>query len=832
MSTLESMSLLGGVAPPLSTASSTATQETPSSFKWNGRTVGLAVGTGVLVITCVALAVLLHNPLILTAIPVILGGAWALMGSPSINDLLGGSSATTPEGQPLSPPRNSSNYGSVITDSNTTTAKTNNLRPNLPLPLDQTYQIDLKSRAENLLRRIHSGSNLGIDIVQLNSYILGYPTSADEFLGCALELYSKQMKLVQPNTTPLEQLHSIAHNIRLADDMIMIAPQNSEIARRFTTIKQDLESQRTSVLNSLEASRAAEVESLRNTVDQSAKHLGQNIFPGQLSGYSAGYTLAGEVSAVLEGTSVEKIKEDHQSASQRITTIDGAIAKNQSEIQQSELEVAGLERELQAQMCLVQVPVQGLIDSLPFHSTPVVERDKHSREIIRINQEIEANRVAVSKADTRAKLLPLIKERYQLELNLLTCEYRYETMKAHILLTAPENRQHLNQQIEKLGLISHRLKRLETNAQNLSSEIKRFQEADRTENDRGKEIARKNIARLMADPYTIDLIQFETSDEFRDPIVHSLYNDVLKKGWVASKTSLGEHLESIDYLPEQIREISKTTSEVQATQQTFESVSASLENLLSRINSEKEKLSSAFSTISRLEHDLTSEKKKLSEAEKKQKAVDKALGDLTTHVATVCSTPSFNRFVVEYKQYAQTAGIPRQQWAGEILEKLTAHFPQFNQFPQLKEPVLTALQTNGIDTTPILSGSSISATTTGNNRASSSSSSLSPFVAMMSSIPTEPTFDDQVEWIRKFDSIKAELVETIPKSSSSSTSKYAPYDREELEDFQEFLNEKLTDLRQITPEGNPNFAAQVTQTEEMVRAELSAVNSELEKWIR
>ncbi|MBS0653275.1 MAG: hypothetical protein JSR39_07080 [Verrucomicrobia bacterium] len=79
-------------------------QETTSRFEWNGRTIGIAVGAGVLVIACLALGILI-NPVIFTPIAIILPFAWLLMDSPNLTDLLCRSRTITPEEQPLLGPR-------------------------------------------------------------------------------------------------------------------------------------------------------------------------------------------------------------------------------------------------------------------------------------------------------------------------------------------------------------------------------------------------------------------------------------------------------------------------------------------------------------------------------------------------------------------------------------------------------------------------------------------------------------------------------------------------------------------------------------------------------
>lgn len=809
MSTFESMSLLGGVAP-LSTASSTATQETNSQFKWNGRTVGLAVGTGVLVITCVALGVLV-NPAFFGAIPFILGGAWALMGSPTLNDLLGGSGTTTQEQLPLLSSGNRRNYGSVEANLTGKLAKTDGLpkqdddtdytrRNDLgrsstpllnltssfastssPITQQQPNRTDAQARAKELLESMQeSGLNQGVDVVyfrtQLYSQLHQFKEFAEEFLECTILLYNADKKLELIQKSASDKLENIAHNISLCDRIIESVPKTESgqaIISNFTSKRRELEEQRNHIL--LE---------LRTHAEESAKHLGQKAFPGQLPGYRERYTLLGEVEALLQSTPLEQINGNVAKANEKIAAAEQAYNQNDSTIRDLDRELSQLQAQLSEKINSGKLP-QTTMNNDRKIAIPIRDRrEEYSKNISDVEVKIAENAIAILNAHTRTALLPLVDQRYELELALLQYQYQYEILCAHYTLeqgpVQADISNLLKSHIGKLEEINKKVTDLGNNAKALESEIEHFQKADETKNTTHKEIARKNIARLMANHYSYAVIRHETSDLFGGTSAQSFYS-VLRKGWLASKTGLGEHLSTIDDLPSLQQDLSDLAKEMDTKLTTFREISEFVPTAQSSIEKINSELHRAYSASSTLRSQIEQTRADKIAAENTRETLKMRLNKLHSNIERVCSQPDFRAFIDAYRNYAHANKIPENEQAQEIITILSRQFPLLNQFPQLQIPILVALGRNGIDTSRIELTSlnfdylATSSPRLGSHPIPSSSSSNSAFGAMVGSSRKPGNFEDDEYAMRSL--LARQQAQTSSSSSDSDTTVKHPIEQ-------------------------------------------------------
>lgn len=568
---------MGGIVP-MCRADDAVKKEEPASFQWNGRTVGIAVGTGVLVITCVALGTLV-NPAFFGAIPFLLGGAYALMGFPSLSELL----CSADQGSPR----------------------------------------------------------------------------------------------------------------KLADQTGFHTEQNAK-----TPVRQSLSQERleeAAVLASGNEERVSPVETLKQQVEESARQLGEDLFPGQLQGFKEGYTLSGEVEFLSANKTYPEAGE--------LENAKAAVHAIQSLYEQTNLLYNGQKGEVKR----CQDVFQSELSKLKMAKPKIYEGNIQQAEskIDRLNQEI-------SKTKTRTALMPLIKEKRTLEISLLhfQCEQaRFELDSAFQLYeSSAQQKQDRSSALATIGIlmgkideIAARSHLLNENTEDLLSNIDGY---SRSTDQAVKDRLVNSIALLAANPYAsrneiaADHLHIKQMNPYYEAKGLDLQQAnairclLMRETW---STSLADHLPALrGHLADSLHALIQESKQLHSLRQVLGESRRKMENSSRVIDSCKLKMQSLDQTLNDQFHGLNKAKERLEVLKAARKRLDEPLKALQEHIRTTVMSEPWETFIEGFLAYAAASALPEKEWGGQMEELLSQHFPLLKRFPLLQDPICEDLNRRGI----------------------------------------------------------------------------------------------------------------------------------------
>jgi len=839
----------------------------PPAFQWNKWKIGLVAVASVPVVASVALAIFATITLqwhiaagSLGIAGIILTGTWILIGRPTLDDMVGSSTPTTPGEQlPLLQGLRSIQNGTKT--NRNTSENTNGLQVRVvdhpSQTLNQTSQAanhafkrattssdptsagqsssplrsSATSEAQNaarkasstLLKRI-SGKAKKDEIINLNNELWfakislrggleKYRDFALEFLPCANFLYKFEADAISSNPK-LTELQKFDAKIALCNEIIAITPtteSGNSLIQHFEKRRSELNQQK----NSLN-------QTLKQNVMRSAQHLGQEQFPGKIQGHSQGFTLSGEVLTLMDGKTLKTINDELQTAENELKSAQSSVKNAMDNLRSHENTLTRTENEFKSALTRLNL-----------------DRPKiYEGEIEITKQQIATCNEQIKHATTRRELLPLISERRDLELSLLIYQYEQERF---LLDSEVRNYQSsqpkdqtpsllidkINSKHTEIQKIREKIKSLEKNNLILLNEIKKYREASGIEE---KNRCVNNIAILLANPYcTSSAIEEDHLLILQKNPYRKVFNLDLQFAQsiqqILSRETATTTLST--YLPDFKSQLStnhdriiKNTEKTLLTIQHIDEIQTTLiakSNAMTRIKNEipilVENHTSLHSKCLRTD-------KKLTTLRKQKDELDKAVKKLKSRIELAATSQEFATFVKNYIRFATETEIPQDKWTSHMLGLLTEQFPLLKEFPELKEPILTALERNGVDISHRNLEAENSAPSEPISKLSSSSSLAStPFDLMMNSGPITMNIDDQIDFITH------EVIQMMPKAASSSGSRFTEYKVYEIEEYQQELSSKLTILRTFE---NPSVSTPKLQKAiQMVSEELRAVDSEL-----
>lgn len=839
----------------------------PPAFQWNKWKIGLVAVASVPVVASVALAIFATITLqwhiaagALGVAGIILTGTWILIGRPTLDDMVGSSTPATPGEQlPLLQGLRSMQNGTKT--NRNTSENTNGLQVRVvehprqtliqtsqaandafnratassdptsagqsssPSRSSATSEAQKAARKESstLLKRI-SGKAKKDEKINLNNDLWFAKTSlrrglekyrdfALEFLPCANILYNFEADAISSNSK-LTELQKFDAKIALCNEIIAITPRTesgNSLIQHFEKRRSELNQQK----NSLN-------QTLKQNVMRSAQHLGQELFPGKIQGHSQGFTLSGEVLTLMDGKTLKTINDELKTAETELTSAKSSVQNAMDNLRSSESSLTRTKNEFESELKRLNL-----------------ERPKiYSGEIEITQQKIETCNEQIKRATTRRELLPLISEKRALELSLLVYQYEQERF-----LLDSEVRQYQSSQpkdqtpsllIDKINSkhaeiqrIRENIRSLEKNNLILLNEIEKYQKASGNEE---KNRCVNNIAILLANPYSTssaienDHLSILQRNEFYKVINLDLQS-AQSIQQILSRETATTTLST--YLPEFIKQlltnhhrIIENTEKTSLTIQRINEIQTTLiakSNAMTRI---KKEIPTLVENHTSHQSSCLRTGEKLSTLQKQKAELDEAVKKLKSHVDLAATSQEFATFVKNYIRFATETKIPQDKWASHMLGLLTEQFPLLKEFPQLMEPILTALKRNGVDISHRNLEAENSAPSEPISKLSSSSSLVStPFDLMMNSGPISLNIDDQIDFITH------EVNQMMPKAASSSGSRFTEYTVDEIEDYQQELSSKLTILRTFE---NPSVSTpKLQEAIQMVSEELRAVDSEL-----
>lgn len=814
---------------------SASNQPTTSQFQWNGRTIGLAVGTGVLVITCVALGVLV-NPAFFGAIPVILGGAWALMGSPTINDLIGNStpataeekqsvlqsldatqhsitkiqsssthtngspftagvgatspnpsdinSTTVPSASALSNPAQKAYVRTISSPEPTLTGQSNS--PSRPFESQKAAQKAsdefLKAMSPNrglsAISNLVFGADKKIDLNKLHDLVFAKTFLENKLKNhseFALEFLSCAEYLYEFQANAISSDSKLT-NLQKIDAQIALCDEIISMIPN-TNSGSELIGHFNLKKTGLVKNKQSLIQQLEHSFTQSAQHLGQNLFPGQ-QGTTQNYTLSGEVQALIADRDP---RNELQPIDELISTISVQITQIDREISSEESKIKALESQSAKIIESAKLTQEEWSDGIsPEQDLGRDIRESYKDEIRTTLTKLKEINSKINSVKTRTELIELIKKRYDCYANLLQLQYHYEILNLHLHVEAGyeyiDNKK-IEPIIENISRIKNELNLLSQNANLFKEQINKFKEANaKTDNPdtklREKALREKEIARKNIARLLADPLCVQTTHVEMPRFASPVAQHFYEILNRGGGTSLQKYLDEINYLDELIKDYSEKVNKMDNKLGILKKIS-NIPSTREKLDEIRSSIISKNSSKEEMNHRLEKNKTEKAEIERKISTLNQNIKKLSEHLDRVCNQEDFQLFVTTYRDFARATNVPENQWASNILDLLTKNFPLLNKLSELQKPILDALKANGIDTTQIQS----KPLNPHPVPASSSNQTTTPLALMMGAGPQKPNFDDEIDFITR------EVNRMRPTSASSNASPYAQYNQNKLKDI-------------------------------------------------
>jgi chromosome segregation ATPase len=482
---------------------------------------------------------------------------------------------------------------------------------------------------------------------------------------------------------------------KLADLTGFHAEQNAKTPVRQSLSLEHLEE--AAVLASVNEEKVSPVETLKQQVEESARQLGEDLFPGQLHGFKDGYTLSGEVESLAANKTYPEIGE--------LQNAKAAVHAIQSQYEQTNLLYKGQKGEVKR----CKDVFQSELSKLKMAKPKIYEGDIQQAEskIDRLNQEI-------LKTKTRTSLMPLITEKRTLEISLLhfQCEQaRFELDSAFQLYQSSAQQKQdrstaiatIDTLMGKIDEIAARTHLLNENTVALLSSIDDY---SRSTDQAVKDRLVNSIALLAANPYAsrneiaADHLHIKQMNPYYEAKGLDLQQAnairclLMRETW---STRLTDHLPALrGHLADSLHALIQKSKQLDSLSQVLGESRRKMESSSRVIDSCKLNIQSLDQTLNAQLHGLNKAKERLGGLQAARKLLDEPLKALQEHIRTTVTSEPWETFIEGFLAYARASALPENEWGGQMLELLSQHFPLLKQFPLLQDPICDDLNRRGI----------------------------------------------------------------------------------------------------------------------------------------